>query len=93
MNIPCIALICKSKKSQEYPIYCFFYKTKASNLFLGFRYCELRNIYKRITKRARIPFIVSSFIDSGAGLVPFIVRSSPGIKQVYNCKANDVGPV
>ena len=37
--------------------------------------------------------VVSSFIDSGAGLVPSTVRSSPGIKQVYNGEANNVGPV
>ena len=37
--------------------------------------------------------VVSSFIDSGVGLVPSMVHFSPSIeqrKQVYNCKANDV---
>ena len=37
--------------------------------------------------------IVSSFIDSGVGLVLSMVSSSPAIKQVYNYEANDVGPV
>ena len=51
MNIPCIAMMCKSKKSQEYP-FIVFYNKRAFNLFLRFRYCELRNIYKGITYRA-----------------------------------------
>ena len=61
MNIPCIALMCKSKKSQKYSI-CFFYNTRTSNLFLGFRYCELRNIYKRIPNHVRIPLYSSEFV-------------------------------
>ena len=36
---------------------------------------------------------MSLFLDSGVGLVLFMVRSSPDTKQVYNCEANDVGPV
>ena len=72
----------------------FFYNTRASNLFLGFRYCELRNIYKRIPNHVRIPLYSRSlFPDTGVGLVLSVVRSSPAIKQVYNCEANDVGPV
>ena len=47
----------------------FFYKTRASVLYLGFRYFELRNIYKRIKIRVRIPIYSSEFvIDSGAAL-------------------------
>ena len=34
---------------------------------------------------------MSLFSDSGVGLVLSMVRYSPDIKQVYNCKANDVG--
>ena len=44
-----------------------------SVLFLEFRYFELRNIYKRIPSRIRIPIfsseLASSLIDTGAGLV------------------------
>ena len=36
---------------------------------------------------------MSLFSDSGVGLVLSILRSSSDIKQVYNCVANDVGPV
>jgi len=82
-----------SLKHHKIILFIVFYNTRISNLFLGFRYCELQNIYKRIPNRARISFIVSSFIDSVAGLVPSMVRSSSGIKQVYNCEPNDVGPV
>ena len=37
--------------------------------------------------------VVSLFPDSRVGLVLFMVCSSPAIKQVYNCTANDMGPV
>ena len=37
--------------------------------------------------------LVSLFLDIGVGLVLPMVHSSPAIKQVYNCEANDVGPV
>ena len=36
---------------------------------------------------------MSVFSGSGVGLVLSMVRFSPDIKQVYNCEANDVGPV
>ena len=55
---------------------------------------EIR-IYKRIPNRVRIPLysIASLFSDSGLGLILSMVHSSPAIKQVYNCEANDLGPV
>ena len=37
--------------------------------------------------------VVSLFSDSGVGLVLSMVYYGPDIKQVYNCEANDVGPV
>ena len=37
--------------------------------------------------------VVSFFPDSRVGLVLSMVCSSPAFKQVYNCKANDVGSV
>ena len=59
-----------------------FNKTRALVLFLGFPYFELRNIYTRITNS-----VVSSFIDSAAGLVCGSLQlSSEQHKQVYNCK-------
>ena len=72
-------------KSQKY------HKTRASVLFLGFQYLQLQNIYKRITNS-----VVSSFIDSGVGLVLSMVCFSPSIeqqKQVCNCETNNVGVV
>ena len=80
----------------------FFNKTSASVLFLEFRYFELRNIYKRIPSRIRIPIfsseLASSLIDSGVGLVlsSYMVCFSRSIeqrKQIYSCKANSLGVV
>ena len=54
-----------------------FNKTGALFLFLEFRYFELRNVYKQIPSPIRIPIfsseLVSLLIDSGAGLVLYIV--------------------
>ena len=91
MNILCIALHRSLRVS-----YLLLLYTRVSDLFLRFRYCELRiqNIYKRISNRVRIPQLYSTlFSDSGVALVLSMVCSSLDIKQVYNCKANDVGPV
>ena len=44
----------------------FFNKTRPSVLFLEFLHLELQNNYKHILNS-----VVSSFIDSGAGLVLF----------------------
>ena len=47
MHILCIALrYIKPNKSENNYLLRFFNKTKASVLFLGFRYFELQNIYK-----------------------------------------------
>ena len=51
---------------------------------------EIR-IYKRIPEFHCT--VVSLFSVSGAGLILSMVHSSPTIKQVYNCEANNVGPV
>ena len=48
---------------------------------------------QQIANRVRIPLYSSLFSDSGVGLILSMVRSSPAIKQVYNCEANDVGPI
>ena len=65
-------------------------------------YFKLQNIYKRIPSPKRVPIfsseLVSSLIDSGAGLVlsSYMVRFSPGIeqqKQVYSCEANSLDVV
>ena len=58
-------------------------------LFLGFPYLELRNNYKRV-----LSLVVSSFIDSQAGLVLwFVLALVLNSKKAYNCKANNVGQV
>ena len=81
---------------------CLFNKTSASVLFLEFRYFELRNIYKRIPSRRRIPIfsseLASLLIDIGVGLVlsSYMVRFSHSIeqrKQIYSCEANSLGVV
>ena len=79
----------------------FITKTSASVLFLEFRYFELRNIYKQIPSPIRIPIfsseLVSSFIDSGAGLVVSIwfaflaVVLNSENKLKYSCKAKSLG--
>ena len=78
MHILCIALRYNkpNKLTKVSYLLCFFDKTRASVLFLGFQYLELQNIYKHITNS-----VVSSSIDSGAGLVLSMVRFSPSIEQ------------
>ena len=45
-----------------YGEYTIYGKTSASVLILGFRYVELRNIYKRISNCIRIPIFSSKFV-------------------------------
>ena len=52
---------------------------------------EIR-IYKRIPNRGHCT-VASLFSDIGMGLILSMVPSSSAIKQVYNCEANDLGPV
>ena len=86
MHILCIALRCN--KLENHYLLCSFNKTSASVLFLGFRYFELQNMYKRIPNCIRIPiFSVSSFIDSGAGLVLSIIPYSGFLLLVFNFRA------
>ena len=65
LHILCIAVrYNKPNKPEKYPIYyaCFFNKTRASVLFLGFCYFELKDIYKQIVNRIRIPMFSSEFL-------------------------------
>ena len=87
---------------KNFPLQLTFNKTSASVLFLKFRYFELRNIYKRIPSRIRIPIfsseLASALIDCGVGLVlsNYMVRFSRSIeqrKQIYSCEANSLGVV
>ena len=45
-----------------YGEYTIYGKTSASVLILGFRYFELRNIYKQISNCIRIPIFSSKFV-------------------------------
>ena len=65
----CTEICIISQASQKYPnsyLSHFFNKARASILFLGFQYFELRNINKKISI---ILFSSKFVIDSGAGLV------------------------
>ena len=94
MHILCIAITSLKITKASY-LLRFFDKTSTSVLFLEFRYFELLS-------PIRIPIFssefVSSFIDSGAGLVlsSYMVRFSRNIeqrKQIYSCEANGLGVV
>ena len=61
-----------NKLSKIFFLLCYFNKTRASVLLLGFRYFELRNIYKRFRKNSNQYTVVNSFIGIGESLVLFM---------------------
>ena len=96
VHILCIAL--RYNKPNKPENHNFFNKISASVLSLGFRYFELRNIYKQILNRIRIPIFSSEIIhrQCNESCTIYIVRFSQSIeqqKQFYNYKANDLGVV
>ena len=62
MHILCIALRYNKPKNFQitkvFFLLCYFNKTRALVLFLGFPYFELQNIYKRFRIRVRIPISI-----------------------------------
>ena len=102
MHILCIALrYDKQNKPENHKtsyLLCFFNETSALVLFLGFRYFELQNIYKRILNHIKIPMFSSEFVHRqwNGSCTIYIVCFSPNIeqrKQFYNCEANNLGAV
>ena len=77
-----------------------FNSTRILILFLRFWCLELRNIYKQILNRKRIPniravcsYIVGEFVyrcSVGAKYPMLLMMLSVQQKQLYNCKAEDV---